>query len=105
MFTREKDRDFPSGPVFKTSPFHAGDVGSIPGRGADIPHASWPKNQSIKQKQYYNKFSKDFKSGPHQTNLKKKNKTREKNKGRFCHCCIQSNGQENTCIIIYINAL
>ena len=33
----------------------------IPGQGAKIPHASWPKNQNIKQKQDYNKFNKDFK--------------------------------------------
>ena len=31
-------------------------VGSIPGRGAKILYASWPKNQNIKQKQYCNKF-------------------------------------------------
>ena len=48
----------------------AGGEGSIPGRGAKIPHASWPKNQNIKkQKQYCNKFNKDFKNGPHQKNL------------------------------------
>ena len=40
---------------------NAGGVGSIPGQGAKIPHASWPKNQNIKQKQYCNKFNKDFK--------------------------------------------
>ena len=34
-----------------TSPSNAGGVGSIPGRGAKIPHASWPNNQNIKQKQ------------------------------------------------------
>ena len=32
----------------------------IPGQRAGIPHASWPKNQNIKQKQY-NKFNKDKK--------------------------------------------
>ena len=30
----------------KTSPNNAGDEGSIPGQGAKIPHASWPKNQN-----------------------------------------------------------
>ena len=30
----------------KTLPSNAGDRGSIPGWGAKIPHASWPKNQS-----------------------------------------------------------
>ena len=64
--------DFPGGPVVKTSPSNAGGAGSILGQGAKIPHASWPKNQNIKQKQYCNKFNKDFKNGPHQKNLKKK---------------------------------
>ena len=53
--------DFPGGPVVKTSPSNAGDVGSIPGRAAKIPHALQPKHQNIKQKQYCNKFNKDFK--------------------------------------------
>ena len=57
--------DFPGGPVVETSPSDVGGVGSIPGQGAKIPHASWPKNQNIKQKQYCNKFNKDFKNGPH----------------------------------------
>ena len=58
--------DFPGGPVAKTLPSSAGGAGSIPGRGAKIPHAMWPKNQNIKQKQYCNKFNKDFKkNSPH----------------------------------------
>ena len=64
-------RDFPGGPVVKTLPSNEGGVASIPGQGAKIPHASGPKNQNIKQKQYCNKFNKDFKNGPHQK--KKKN--------------------------------
>ena len=56
-------RDFPGGPVVKTLPSNAGGVDSIPGWGADIPHTSGPKKQNIKQKQYCNKFNKDF---PHQ---------------------------------------
>ena len=36
--------DFPGGPVVKTSLSNAGDAGSIPGRGARIPHALRPKN-------------------------------------------------------------
>ena len=51
--------DFPGSPVVKTSPSNAGGAGLIPGRGAKIPHASGPKNQNIKQKQYYSKFNKD----------------------------------------------
>ena len=49
------------GLVVKTSPFRARDAGSIPGQGAKILHASWPKKQNIKQNQYYNKLNKDFK--------------------------------------------
>ena len=33
-------RDFPGGPVVKTSPSKAEAAGSIPGWGAEIPHAS-----------------------------------------------------------------
>ena len=54
-------RDFSGGPVIKISSSNTGDTGSIPGQGAKIPHASWPKTQNIKQKQYCNKFNKDFK--------------------------------------------
>ena len=36
-------RDFHGGPMVKTSPSNAGGVGSIPGQGAKIPHASGPK--------------------------------------------------------------
>ena len=69
--------DFPGGSVVKTLPSDAGGAGSIPGQGAKIPHASWPKNQNIKPKQYCNKFNKDFKNGPHQKKKKNlKQKTR-----------------------------
>ena len=60
---------FPGGPVVKTLPFNAQGVGSIPGWEAKILQALRPKHQSIKQKQYYNKFNKDFKNGPCQKNL------------------------------------
>ena len=59
-------RDYPGGPVVKTSPSKAEGEGSIPGGVAKIPHASRPKKQNIKQKQYCNKFNKDFLNGPHQ---------------------------------------
>ena len=55
--------DFPGCPVVKTMPSNAGGAGSIPGWGAKIPHASWPKNQNIKQNQHCNKFNKNFKNG------------------------------------------
>ena len=60
LFARHVNRDFPGGPVVKTSPSNAGGAGLIPGQEAKIPHASEPKNQKIKQKQYCNKFNKDF---------------------------------------------
>ena len=63
----------PGGPVVKTSS-DAGTVGPIPGQGAKIPHASGPKKQNMKQKQYCNKFNKDFKNGPHQKIFLKKEK-------------------------------
>ena len=53
-------REFPGSPVVKTLPANAGGMGSIPGWGAKIPHALGPKNQNTKQKQYCNKFNKDF---------------------------------------------
>ena len=35
---RERERDFPGGPMVKKPPSNAGDVGSIPGQGTKIPH-------------------------------------------------------------------
>ena len=64
-------RDFPGDPVVNISPSNAEGVGSIPGQGAQSPLAQWLKNQNIKQKQYCNKFNKDFENCPHQK--KKKN--------------------------------
>ena len=65
--------DFPGGPVAKTFPFNAEGAALIPSQGAKISHlselrfqVSQPTNQSIKEKQYCNKFNKDFKNGPHQ---------------------------------------
>ena len=90
-------RDFPGGPVVKTSPSSAGRAGLIPGRGARIPHASWPKNQDIKQKQYCNKFNKDFKNGPHQKKIFKKMKEMRKElfltekEESYCHTVKQMN--------------
>jgi len=54
---RKEAGDFPGCPVIKTSPSNAKGMGSIPGRGSRIPHASQPKNQNIKQKQYCKKNS------------------------------------------------
>ena len=49
-------------------------MGSIPGQRAKTPQASWTKYPNVKQKQYCNKFNKDYKNGPHQ----KKKKTKKK---------------------------
>ena len=38
----------------------------MPGQETKIPRALGPETQNIKQKQYCNKFNKDFKNGPHQ---------------------------------------
>ena len=46
---QEVFRDFPGGPMAKTSLSSAGGVGSIPGRGVKIPCTSQPKNQNITQ--------------------------------------------------------
>ena len=59
--------------MVKKSPSNEGSAGLIPGWGAKIPHALCLKNQNIKQKQYCNKFNKDFKNGPFKKNLKNKN--------------------------------
>ena len=69
---KSPSRDFPGGPVFKTSPSNAGGVSSIPGQGAKILHILWPKIQSIRQKQCCNKFNRDLKNSPHQKNLFKR---------------------------------
>ena len=52
-------QEFPGSLVVKTSSSSTGSMGPIPGQGAKIPHAS--KNQTIKHKQYCNKFNKDQK--------------------------------------------
>ena len=51
--------------VVKTSPPTAGALDLIPDWGAMMHYASGPKNQNIKQKQYCNKFTRDFKNGVH----------------------------------------
>ena len=65
-----------------TSPSNSGGAGSIPGRGARVPHASRPKDQNKKKRQYSSKFNKDFGNGPHQINkqkyLRKKERERER---------------------------
>ena len=62
-------KHFPGSPVVKTSPASTRIACLILGQGSKIPHALQPRNQNLKQKQYCNKFNKDFKDGPHQKNL------------------------------------
>ena len=58
--------DFPAGLVVKTSPSKARSAGSIPAQGAKIPGALWQKKtKMLRQKEYCNKFNKDFKNGPY----------------------------------------
>ena len=72
IFKIHSSKDFPGGPVVETSPFSSGCVVSVPDQGTKIPHAWCPKNQNIKQKQYYNNFKTLKKKGPHQKNNLKK---------------------------------
>ena len=57
--------------MVKTLPSNAWVTGSIPDQRTKIPHASWPKHQSVKQKQHCDKFNKDFLNGPHQKTKQK----------------------------------
>ena len=56
--------DFSGSPVVKTVLSNAGSAGSIPGQGprSHMPHSQ--KTKSMKQKQYCDKFNKDFKKWP-----------------------------------------
>ena len=56
--------DFPGGPIVKSPSSTAGVAGLILGQGAKFPHASWPKNPNMSQKQYSNKSNENFKNGP-----------------------------------------
>ena len=68
MYSIKKiSQDCLGSPVVKTLPSNAGSVGSIPGEEAKIDPTCLvaKKTQNIKQKQYGDKFNKDFKNGPH----------------------------------------
>ena len=62
--------------MVSTLPFNALGVCLIPDWGAKIPHALQLKDHSLKQKQYCNKFNKDFKNDPHQKKSLKKERER-----------------------------
>ena len=77
MIWQQKIRLFwnsPGGPVVKALLSSSWGVGLIPGGWAKIPHASRPKAQNIKQKQYCNKFNEDFKNGQHKQRSEKRKK-------------------------------
>ena len=61
--SRLEERDFPSGPVVKTSISNGGDGDLIPGWEAKISHAAWPKN--IKQTTIVTNSVKTLKNDPH----------------------------------------
>ena len=51
FFFLKKRGDFPGGPVVKNPPSNAGDVGSIPGWGTKIPHATGQLSPHVPQLQ------------------------------------------------------
>ena len=61
--------DVPGRPLVSTSPSNGRVARLISGQGGKIPPASWLKN--TKQKQYCNKFNKDFYKVHIKKNLKK----------------------------------
>ena len=56
-------------PVSPVTPKLAGGVFINSTTWEALSHALCPKNQNIKQKQYFNKFNRDFKNDPHQKSL------------------------------------
>jgi hypothetical protein len=67
--SKRHHQNSPAGPVVKTLPANAGSMDSIPGWGVKFPHASQPKTQHIKQKQYCNNSIKTLKNRQHQKNI------------------------------------
>ena len=63
MITK-RNAAFPGSPVVKISPSNARGVDSIPGLGAKILYASWPKIPKKQNK--FNKFNKGVKNNLHQ---------------------------------------
>jgi len=71
--------------VVKTLPPNTGGTSLIPDWGTKISDALWSKKQNIKQKQYCNKFNKDFLNGPHKKSKKKKKPKDIKGEAKFHH--------------------
>ena len=53
------NRNFPGGPVVKNPPSNAGDVGSIPGPGSKIPHATEQLSPYITTKNWHSQVKKN----------------------------------------------
>ena len=51
-------RDFPGGPLVKTSPFNARSASLIPGQGVEIPQAQQPKPKHKTETRYQKKKKK-----------------------------------------------
>ena len=65
---KSRHGDIPDGPVVRALPSNVEGEGLIPGWGAKIQKK---KEEHKQQKQYCNKFNKDFINGPHQKKIKK----------------------------------
>ena len=76
-------------PVIKTLPSNAGNSGSKLDHGAKIPHASWSKNQNIKQKNIVTKLIKTSKKMVHIKKKKKKNLKSVKHLNIICFSSVQ----------------
>ena len=83
LHQEKKPGGFLGGPVVKTSSSNAGDAGSIPGQGVLRSHM--PKNQNIKQKQHFNKFSKEL-----QKLSTSKNKQTKQTESQHSHTAVGS---------------
>ena len=70
--------DFPGSPVTNTSLSNVGGLGLTLSQGAEIPLASLPKTKNVKQKKCCIIQQRLLKKGPHQNNLKKKERERER---------------------------
>ena len=72
-------RDFPAGPVVKNPPSNAGHVGSIPGQGTKIPHATGQLSPHTATKKIPHAATKT----PMQPKVNKKSNILENNKNEY----------------------
>lgn len=52
--------------MFRDSPGSLVVISKTENVSSILGHASWPKHQTLKKKQYCKKFTEDFNDGPHQ---------------------------------------